>query len=288
MEAHRCYYYLDTSEQFLKYETDNNLGGVLLAEGKYEESRIYLESALKIMSSGIGMHTLAYFQTSANLVVNRSRFGDLSSAKSLVAELEAEMSGGSLVGFEVAPILGAVAEYFVESRDYEEAEHALRHAIAILTAGKDKGETIVLLARTALKLSELELDRNRVDLAEQELAAESEVINQGILPDTRASAQHDRIIGRIALSRGAVDEAVVHLERSIGTLKKRLSNEHPIFVWSFIPLARAHLAKKDINGAKVDLQSARLIANQWLHPNSRAFKELQAIELSIDQLASTE
>jgi tetratricopeptide (TPR) repeat protein len=283
-EAVRTYSYLEPGEQFLKYEAYNDLGGVLIARGKYEESLTYLKSALDLMGKNIGAASLPYAQTLTNVIGNRSRYGDLVTAKPFVGLLVSANDSGGFFGYEHGAILSTMAEYFIEGGAYLEAKDMLMRAIRELSRGGIGGVSESLLARTRLKLSELELDQGHADLAERELVENRDLIGRVIASESRNSAHHDRVVGRIALAQKRWAEAIPYLERSTRTVATKLGNEHPTLVWSLIPLTHARFSLEEISKGEASLVAAEGITTKWLHPSSRAVQELQALRVRRSQL----
>jgi tetratricopeptide (TPR) repeat protein len=272
-EADGIYSRLEAPRQFLRYETLNNLGGVLLAKGRYEESRGFLEAALNLAADKIGRSSLAYSQITANLVLNRSRFGDTGSVEGHVDFLLHRESDGSISGFELATILTALSEFFGERLDFEKADDVLRRASGILSRLDAKGAVNSMRCRVAMRQVEMLIDRKMVDAAASELAQNADLIADAVRPNTRAAMHLERIRGKLFLTHRQWDNAVSHLESSIEIGKKVLGSDHPSLVWSLAPLARSRSALLE-NSAGNIIQVITSIATRSLSPSSRIWLEL--------------
>jgi tetratricopeptide (TPR) repeat protein len=273
-EADTIYERLESNRQFLRYETSNNLGGVLLARGKYEDSRRHLDAALALMKANIGEQSLAYAQTIANLVANRSRFGDLASAISHAEFLRGREAKGDLTGFELGAILNVLSEFYIEGRNYSEANGILKRALGIVSRADSGGPSASTLAKIILKLSYIRLELEGADAAEAELVRNSGVL-RAIGARTRNAAQYELILGRIALARRQSEQAISHLEKSAEITRKHIGSEHPNLVWALLALARAHREHRRELEAHTAREEARAIAKKWLHPKNRVWPELE-------------
>ena len=276
-EADVIYGQLEISKQFLRYETLNNLGGVLLAKGRYQESQKFLEASLALIADKIGKMNLAYAQVAANIVLNRSRFGAVHDADDYVKSLLARERDGGLTGHEAAAILGAVAEYFSEMSNFVQADEVLKRAAGILSREEAKGAAQTLLAKVAMKRIEAFLDANMLDNATTEFGKNTDLFADAVQPNTRGEVQLERIRGRLFLAERQWSDAISHLERSIAVARRTIGNDHPNLVWSLAPLARSYLAAKKTSESGLALEEAKRIANQWLSPNSRIWLELNEI-----------
>jgi Flp pilus assembly protein TadD len=276
-EADQIYSQLEVTKQFLRYETLNDLGGVLLAKGQYEESRNYLEASLSMIADKVGVRNLAYAQTAANLVENRSRFGDLSNADGYVKFLLKRESDGGFAGYELGAILGAVAEYFNEKLEIDQTEEVLKRAFGILSRTQAKGAAETILAKVAMKQIEALLDAGLIELANSEFIKNADFLGAAVKPNTRSEIQLERTKGRLSLARQQWNDAISHLQRSITIAHQTIGSDHPNLVWSLAPLAKSYLGAQKDSETSATLQEAKRIASKWLSPNSRIWSQLNDI-----------
>lgn len=280
-EAHDIYLQLDVTKQFLRNETLNNLGGVLLARGKYFESRQFLEASRTLIAETLGVTNLAYSLTISNLVANHSRFGDPFSAEEHVQFLLKREREGSLVGYELGAILGAVAEHFSEKMDFKTVDEVLRRALGIVSRVGDVEATKGLKARLTMKQIEALLDAGLAGMAANELTKNTEFLRTAVMPNTRGEIQLERIRGRISLARSEWDSAISHLEKAVALANSVVGPDHPSLVWSLAPLAKSYRgAQQPPDGTGVSDKAKRIseeamrIAKGSLSPNSRIWVQL--------------
>jgi tetratricopeptide (TPR) repeat protein len=283
-EADSIYSELELSKQFLKSETLNDLGGVLLALGQYEESRRYLEASRSEISDKMGTSTLSYAQTTANLIANRSRFGDASAAEDDVSFLLKRETEGNLLGFELGSILGAVSEYFSERMDFGKSKEVLKRAYGILSRIEDNGAAKVLRGKIAMKQIEALLDEGSVEAANLEFSQNTNLLSETVRASTRGEMQLERIRGRLHLARKEWDDAIAHLQRSIAVGHAVLGPDHPNLVWSLTPLANSYLGGHKGADASSAIVEAKRIAGKWLSAGSRIWPQLTTLSKTADQL----
>jgi Tfp pilus assembly protein PilF len=283
-EADTIYRQLEVTKQFLRNEALNNLGGVLLARGKYVESRQYLEASRSLIAQTIGVTNLAYSQTVANLVENYSRFGDPSNADEYVQFLLKRESEGGFAGYELSAILGAVAEYFNEKMDFKQTDDVLRRAFGILSRMPDiDTSTIeastVLKGKIAMKQIEASLDAGLIDVADRQLTENSDLLRVAVKSKTRGEVQLERIRGRISLARSDLSKAICHLKKAVSLADEIVGPDHPSLVWSLVQLAQSYRrtqqdSKTASDEAKQILERAVQIAKRSLSSNSRIWLQL--------------
>jgi len=276
-EADGIYAQLEVTKQFLRYETSNDLGGILLATGRYEESKKYLEQSLSMIADKIGERNLAYAQTTANLVENRSRFGDPSGAEKYVEFLLSRESDGGLAGYELGTILAAVAEYYNEKMDIDQTQEILKRAYGILSRNQITGSAGIILTKITMKEIEALLDGGEIEAASDKLTKNADFFAASIKPNTRSAIQLERIKGRLCVAREQWNDATSHLEQSIATAHQILGTDHPNLVWLLAPLARSYLSTQRHQEAYAALQEAKRIAGKWLSPNNRIWLQLNEI-----------
>lgn len=280
-EAKDIYDRLSVDRQFLKYETDNNLGGILLSEGRYEESFKLLEAALRNIESTIGKDNLPFAQTTANVVANRTRYGLTSAAAQHAEFLLAKVNSSELTGFELGIILRVLSEYYTQIQDFAQADKLLNESIGILMESSEDGIGQAALAQTILKLVELNIDRGQIMKAKEELLSNALYLERGVRPKTRTAAIFERIKGKIALSESHFDLAIEYLTRSIEVVTPPLKREHPNMVWSYIPLAKAYLAQGDLENGMNFLRLSQRIVEQHLHKENHVSKQISGLLTSV-------
>ena len=116
-EAYDIYQVLPNERRFLLFETENSLGGVLLAMGKYAEARKYLVDARIVEEQTLSNSSAAYLETTANLMLSHCRPGDRES-RSSEQELQQDFAKAVIDHHELAVLENALGECYKYQREF--------------------------------------------------------------------------------------------------------------------------------------------------------------------------
>jgi predicted negative regulator of RcsB-dependent stress response len=136
------------------------------------------------------------------------------------------------------------------------------------------GETNVAVSRLTMEIALSLLAEGDQASAEREIATFDDIEKRNPHTDKRLHALADLTIGKLALEKGALSDAISHLKTATDSFRGSLPSGHPLWAESLLTLGNAYRENRDYLLARASFEEGSRISERVLGNESPLYQQL--------------